>query len=235
MDKLQKLQELEDEIEQNRKDKDRLYLDVGQQRDKVEELKEEREEAKAERQRCLKEADQREVHIKAAEDENEKIEVQRNTTKDNAQFQAMGRKIRSNLADIEKWETEELELLDRADKMKKKMAKLDEKIEEARAELKEIKKRVEETARDYEETIKDLEAKRKAMRDDIAPKVLKDYERIARNRGSSALVKAKKRVCQGCFTTLTKQTENELLKGEEIVHCQNCGRMLTLNKEDSTW
>ena len=141
----------------------------------------------------------------------------------------------SNLADIEKWETEELELLDRADKMKKKMAKLDEKIEEARAELKEIKKRVEETARDYEETIKDLEAKRKAMRDDIAPKVLKDYERIARNRGSSALVKAKKRVCQGCFTTLTKQTENELLKGEEIVHCQNCGRMLTLNKEDSTW
>lgn len=235
LDKLQELQKLEDEIEQNHKDKERLYLDIEQQREKIQELTEERQKAKEERQRCRKEADTREVKARAAEQENEKLEVQRNTTKNTEQFKAMGRSITSNKADIEKWENEELEFLERADQMKQREDKLDRELEEARRELDEIKDRVARQADNYQQTIEELEEQRRAMRDEIAPKVLNEYERLARSRGSSALVKVKQRVCQGCHTTLPKQTENLLLRGKEIVYCHNCGRMLTLNKVDSTW
>lgn len=235
LEKLEKLQELEEEIEQNRKDKESLYLDIEQQRENIQELVEERQKAKEERQRCRKEADAREIKVRAAEEQNEKLKVQRNTTKNNTQFQAMGETIAGNLADIEKWEDEELEFLDRADQMKQREEELDRKTEQAREKLEEVKKRVARRADEYEQTIQKLENKRESLRDDIAPKVLNDYDRLARSRGKTALVKAKKRVCQGCFTTLPKQTENLLLRGEEIVHCHNCGRMLTLNREDAKW
>jgi hypothetical protein len=235
LDRLEQLEELEDEIEQHRTDKQNLYLDVEHQREKIQELTEARQKAKEERQRCRKEADEREVKVRAAEQENEKLEVQRNTTKNNAQFQAMGRAITNNLADIEKWENEELDLLELADKMKDREDELDRKIEKARQKLETIKDRVARQAEEYDQEIQTLEDRSEALREEIAPKVLNEYERLARSRGSSALVKVKQRVCQGCHTTLPKQTENLLLRGEEIVHCHNCGRMLMLNKEDSTW
>lgn len=233
--KLLELQDIEDEIEQNRKDKQNLYLDIEQQREKIQELTEEREKAKQERQRCRKEADAREIKVRTAEQENEKLQVQRNTTKNTEQFKAMGNTITSNRADIQKWEDEELELLDQADQMKKREAKLDRQLQQARQKLDEIKDRVSRRARKYDETIAQLEKQEQAVREEIAPNVLNNYERLARSRGSSALVKVKQRVCQGCHTTLPKQTENLLLRGSEIVYCHNCGRMLMLNKEDSTW
>jgi hypothetical protein len=235
LERLERLQDLEEEIELARKDKQTLYLDIEKQREKVQELVEERQKAKEDRQRYRKEADERELKVKAAEEENEKLKVQRNTTKNNAQFQAMGQSIAGNLADIEKWEDEELELLDQADKMKQREARIDRKIEKAREKLEKVKERVAKRVEQYEEEIQEQERKRQTLREEIAPKVLNDYDRLARSRGKTALVKAKKRVCQGCFTTLTKQTENMLLKGEDIVHCHNCGRMLTLNREDAKW
>ena len=61
--------------------------------------------------------------------------------------------------------------------------------------------------------------------------MLEVYRRVARERGDTALVMVRNRICQGCFTTVTKQTENELLRDEEVVHCHSCGRILMLTEE----
>lgn len=226
--KLKKLEQLQDEIDQNKKDRDRLHLDIDDQEDKVEELKTRRETIKEERTHALKEADRRETQMAAAQEENEKLEIQRNSTKNQAQFKAMGETIAGNKADIEKWENEELEFLEESDQLKQEAEDIAEQIEQEEQKLDDIKQRVRNKAQEYDEAIEELEERKRQIREEVAPSVLEKYDNISRSRGSSALVKVKNRVCQGCHTMLPKQTENELMKGSEIIFCHNCGRMLMI-------
>ncbi len=235
LNKLKQLEKLEDKIELNKKDRDNLHLDIEEQEEKLDRLEKRREEIKEERSHALSEANKRESQMASAEEENEKLEIQRNSTKDQAKFQAMGETIASNIADIEKWETEELEFLERADELEQEAQEVNEKIDRAEKKLQEIKKRVEAKSAEYNQTIQELQEKKQSIRDEINPKVLKKYDNIARSRGSSALVQVKNRVCQGCHTMLPKQTENALLKCSDIVLCHNCGRMLMLNENDSSF
>lgn len=233
LNKLKQIEKLQDKIDINKKDRDNLHLDVEHQQEKVDSLKQRREEIKEERSHALAEADRRESQMASAEEENKNLEIQRNSTKNQAQFQAMGETIASNIADIEKWETEELEFLERADELKQEADEIEGKIERAEKELQEIKERVEKKTEEYNQTIQELEKKKQSIRDEINPKVLKKYDNIARSRGSSALVTVKNRVCQGCHTMLPKQTENALMKCSDIILCHNCGRMLMIDENNS--
>ena len=69
------------------------------------------------------------------------------------------------------------------------------------------------------------------LKGQIDQEVLRPYERLARSRPGSALVEVKARVCQGCYTTLTKQQEILLMRDASVVFCDTCGRMLMLAAE----
>ncbi|MFW6044982.1 MAG: zinc ribbon domain-containing protein [Planctomycetota bacterium] len=235
LDKLKKLQEIDGRIEQNREDRDRLKLDIEQQEERIDKLKSDLQEAREERQRCMKEADKRELNVQEAEEQNEKLKVQRNSTKNREQYQSMGQTIQSNLADIQKWETEELELLDKADEMKKRWEQINEKIEAEESKLEDIQDRVREKTEQYNEKIEELQQERESLLDDIEPDVLEAYRKISRSKGTKALVHVKQRICQGCHTSIPRQSENALLKNDELVYCDNCGRILMLDKHNATF
>jgi len=107
--------------------------------------------------------------------------------------------------------------------------------------LKEIEERVNKTKEAVDAELKELEEERKKVFEKkqelvskIPQKILAFYEKIRRWAGNSAVVPVKKQACMGCFMKINDKTYSKVIKGEEIVTCPHCGRILYLEKEEET-
>jgi hypothetical protein len=60
----------------------------------------------------------------------------------------------------------------------------------------------------------------------VEPGLFQTYQRLLRSRGGVAVVPVKDGSCLGCHVALTPQTYNELRKGEVMLTCANCQRIL---------
>ena len=228
LEKLALLQRLNDKIELCEKDREALSVDVRKAEDELEELKQELEALKKKQIEAQKTADVCEAKISEAENKNEKLQVELNTIKHQRQYDAVRKQIQSNQADIQRWEDQELEALDKVDEVKTKRDQLKAQVEEKERELEELRDEVADERQQYDQKLDELTSKKKSLRNGVPDEVLDSYERIAASLEGKGLAQVRNRVCQGCFTTVTKQTENELMRDEDIIYCNSCGRMLKL-------
>lgn len=83
-----------------------------------------------------------------------------------------------------------------------------------------------------DEAKKKLPSKRKE-RDDLASKipsaVLKNFEYLIKNK-ENAVSELKDGICLGCRMMVSSMTIDEISKGNDIVYCDNCGRILYYQK-----
>jgi hypothetical protein len=102
---------------------------------------------------------------------------------------------------------------------------------ELKAETAEIEKEKEEarkvTAED-EKKLSEWNAKRDALRHEISEDVLRQYERVAKFRGSG-LAEVRDHKCMGCQVMLRPQTYNEVRNGEKVMVCESCSRIYYFN------
>ncbi|EAI5984127.1 hypothetical protein B7676_04525 [Campylobacter coli] len=63
-------------------------------------------------------------------------------------------------------------------------------------------------------------------------KVLSFYEKIRKWAKNTAVVPVKKHACYGCFMKIYDKTYLSVIKGEEIITCPHCGRILYKEQED---
>jgi len=231
LSQLMALQSLDAQIEQLAGDRDALRVDVEQQRQLVQQLAQRREEIRRTRQEEQRQADSLELKIKEREQENARLQIQLNTTKRQAEYDAIRNSLMSHRADISKWEDEELELLERVDRLRREEAELQSRAAAEQQNLRALEEAVARQSADYDRRIDELSERRERLRESIDPKALESYERLKRSRGTTAIALVKGRVCRGCFTSVSKQIENDLLRGTEVVYCQSCGRMLMLDEE----
>ena len=74
--------------------------------------------------------------------------------------------------------------------------------------------------------------KKAKLVDDINQKVLTFYQKIRKWAKNTAVVPVKKQACYGCFMKIYDKTYLSILKGEEIVTCPHCGRILYKESEE---
>ncbi len=72
----------------------------------------------------------------------------------------------------------------------------------------------------------ELFVKREELSRNLEQKVLSFYEKIRIWAGNTAVVPVKKQACYGCYMKLNDKTYSEVIKGDEIVTCPHCGRIL---------
>lgn len=72
----------------------------------------------------------------------------------------------------------------------------------------------------------ELFVKREELSRNLEQKVLSFYEKIRIWAGNTAVVPVKKQACYGCYMKLNDKTYSEVIKGDEIVNCPHCGRIL---------
>jgi predicted nucleic acid-binding Zn-ribbon protein len=227
------LQNLNRRIHQLKQDRDRLRLDTEGEERVVGQKQERIEEVHGRRMQAAKHADAAQLRIEEAEGEIERYRLQLNTVKHQNEYDAIQRAVASRQADIQKWEDEALEALQEADGHGEEETRLIEQVQEGQARLADLRAEADRQARVYASQIESLAAQRDELRSSINPDVLDAYDRQAARHPHTALAEVRDRVCLGCYTQITKQTENLLLRGDKLVHCHSCGRMLLLAPGES--
>ena len=102
---------------------------------------------------------------------------------------------------------------------------------ELKAETAEIEKEKEDARRVTAEDQKKLtewNAKRDGLRQGISEDILRQYERVAKFRGTG-LAGVRDHKCMGCQVMLRPQTYNEVRNGEKVMVCESCSRVYYFN------
>lgn len=119
------------------------------------------------------------------------------------------------------------------------LEELTEKIEEAKKRQAEVKKTNEEQLVNLKQQLSSIGQKIKMKEDErknitvrIDRSTFSVYERVRKGKGGHAVVAVRKRACAGCYKSLPPQRVAEIRRGDTLITCDNCGRLLIWTGED---
>ncbi len=228
LEQIRALQDLNRQIEQLEHDSEMLAVDVRNLERQLDDRKRRAAQAHDRRRDTLRQADAVQLRISEAEAEIARLKGQLNVTKTQKEYDAIRHAVATRQADIRKSEDEGLTALQAVDETAKEEARLAEEVGRAEEELSVTRAEVAGRQAELGARVAELKRERDLARQGINPNVLSAYERLTAHHRSRALAEVRGRICQGCHTRITKQTENLLMRGDEIVYCHSCGRMLML-------
>lgn len=167
-----------------------------------------------------------ELEVTVKQEELKKLQGQMMSIKTNKEYDALISQIDVVKETINEKETQILELLEKTEKLE--------------TNIDDYKKRAEETKEQNEKQLMVLQEKmdsvgtkismKEGERDNIAVRVPKRtmsiYERVRKNRGGDVVVPVRKRACGACYKALPPHTIQEIKRGNHLITCDNCGRML---------
>jgi predicted nucleic acid-binding Zn-ribbon protein len=149
--------------------------------------------------------------------------------KNNEQYKAFQNEIAYAEGEIRKCEDRILSLMEGAET-------LDAAVKSADAALKTEQKQVEaEKVRAKNRSAVDLkevavqQAERKTITDQMTPEFYKEYERLRKKTKNRPIADATEGRCDLCQMSLRPQFFQDLRRGDKIMFCESCGRILTYN------
>ena len=80
--------------------------------------------------------------------------------------------------------------------------------------------------KELEKSFKALLVERASLCSGIDRPLLKHYEQLLKRRGGSAVSAVMKGICQCCHIAIPPQKFNELIRGEEMMSCPHCMRII---------
>ena len=168
-----------------------------------------------------------EIDAQAKRDSIAKFRTQQFQTRKNEEFQALTNEIKRFEGDIKKIEDRELELMEDAEKTKlgqsrppkgntrSKNRMTQRQIADIEAKLQAI-----------EAKSTELDAERAKLAEGVDEDLLYEYDKLFINKAGLAVVALESGNCMGCHMKLTTQTAVRVKNSKEIVHCEQCGRIL---------
>jgi uncharacterized protein len=167
--------------------------------------------------------------IQVHEQKISKLRDQMLQAKTNEQYRAFQNEIAYAKGEIRKAEDKILDLMEQSEPLEKnlKTAEVDLKKEQQQVDAEKTRAR-ERTAADRKElSLKQTE--RKSIVEQIDPKLYAHYERIRKKTKNTAIADASEGRCAACQIALRPQFFQDLRKGEQIMFCESCSRILTYN------
>ena len=128
---------------------------------------------------------------------------------------------------ISELETKVLEQMEAAETAEKTLAEREPEFARLRAEHEERLRAFEEQTRSWTEELAERRRERERMFSALPPGVKGTYQRIvARIRDGVAMAEARGGACSACRMAIRPQVMAEIRRGEEIILCDNCNRIL---------
>jgi hypothetical protein len=167
--------------------------------------------------------------IQMQEQKISKLKDQMLQTKTNEQYRAFQHEIAYAEAEIRKAEDKILDLMEQSEPLDKnvKGAEADLKIQQQHVEA-EKKLARERTGVDQKE-LAETQQERKSVVVQMTPRFYTEYERIRKKTRNTPIADATEGRCDACQITLRPQFFQDLRRGDQIMFCESCGRILTYN------
>ncbi|MCA1592367.1 MAG: C4-type zinc ribbon domain-containing protein [Acidobacteria bacterium] len=183
-------------------------------------LETQRDEARAKRAQFEKEIAETRTHA-------EKAERDLMSSTNPKTYEAAIREADAAKKHISELETKILEQMEAAETAEKTIAEREPEIARMRAERDEQLKSLEERVSTDAEALAARREERERMLANLPPVLKSMYSRIsARIPGGVAVAEARNNSCTACFITLRPQMMADVRRGEEVIVCDNCARIL---------
>ena len=131
-------------------------------------------------------------------------------------------------------ETEILKLMERIETLEKQVKQRSPEIESRRIEIDEQISRWSEAAVSDQQRLEHLLPQRIILIESLSPDARGNYERLSKMRSGFALAEARDYSCQVCRMKIRPQVFNDIRRGETIITCESCGRILYFRVEEVT-
>ncbi len=166
-----------------------------------------------------------ELQVKALRDQITKLRQQQLVLKTNREFRAMETEISNHLHEIEALEEQQLMAMDLVPAVQERIDTAQEHFTSEKASIDtygaELDQRLEEVKRRLAET--------ETLHSEVVNRVpfahLRRYQRL-RSARRPTVVQLRDGVCTGCHLQQTPATRHLVLRDNEIVCCESCGRIL---------
>lgn len=158
-----------------------------------------------------------------------KFKSQQMQTRKNEEFQALSNEIKRFEGDVVGLEDQELELMEEAERLKRVVEETEKRFQAEKTQIETALRAGEEKVGALDKRIAELEAERASLAKEVDEDTLDRYERLFKSKGDLAIVGLTKEVCGGCHMRLPLQTSLKVKAEQEIVHCDQCGRILYYN------
>ena len=154
--------------------------------------------------------------------------------KTNREYDALQHEIEALKNRMDENETGILEGIELGDGLKERLeeeeATFKELESESLATIKDLKKRL----GSVEDNVKEWEEKRAVVETQIERGALSAYNRIRKLvKTGVSVVQVEKSSCGGCFRQLPPQLRVEVRRQDQIIRCENCGRIVVWKDEDA--
>ena len=142
-------------------------------------------------------------------------------------YAAAIREIDASRKHISQIETQILEQMENLETAESEIAQRAPEVAKLREEMNSKLRSFEEQVRTQAEQLSALRAERERLLASLPQQTRATYNRIsARIRDGMALAQARNSSCTACFMSLRPQVMAEVRRGEEIIFCDNCNRIL---------
>jgi len=220
------LQLIDDELDTLQELRGDLPLEVNELNSQIQTIKDNLEEKESAKNSALETMKSNESEIERLNKGLKKFKSQLFQVRNNKEYDALTKEIDHSEEKILAFETENIELENKAQSYKNEIEEVSPQLEEL---LEEIKIKEEELktivkANEREET------KLKSKRDVVAEKVRKSdyntYTRIRKALGGKAVVTISRGACVGCHNVVPPQRQIEVRGNKRLFTCESCGRLL---------
>jgi predicted nucleic acid-binding Zn-ribbon protein len=155
-----------------------------------------------------------------------RYKAQQQQTRKNEEFAALNHEIEHAEKDISALEDQELELMEAYDKGQSRVAEAQKELTAFTEKAKQKKAELEKRMAGVKADLGSAEEKRAAAEKDVPEDALARYRRILKSKKDVAIVPIRHGACGGCHMKVTSQTALSAKGSEELVACDNCGRLV---------
>lgn len=167
-----------------------------------------------------------------AEMQRETYEKQMDLIKTQREYEALDKEIKDAIDKEQQFRKDILREEKEVEDLSTSLEREEEMIKQQEEELKNEQERIKNESKEKEKVFKELEKEE----DDIIPgldeEILFKFERIIKSKEGLGIVPVKGNVCTGCHMILPGQFVNDVRKGERILFCPYCSRILFFQEDN---
>jgi len=171
----------------------------------------------------------RRKHESDIKDQQQKISKYRDQSlnvKTNQEYRALMTEIEHAEKEIAKLEDKVLEIMVAADTRKETLKQAEATLKADSTENEKEKEHARAQTAQDEKELAELSEQRKQLRTGIGEDTLRHYDRVLKLRGSALAPVHDNQMCGVCRVILRPQVYQDVMKGEEIIHCDSCQRIM---------
>ena len=170
-----------------------------------------------------------EADIQTQEQKISKLKDQMLLAKTNEQYRAFQNEIDFCQAEIRKAEDRILELMAESDPLEKNVKAAQSALKVEKAQVDGEKRHARERTAVDEKAASELTVERASIVADVTPNTYQRYERSRKARRGIGITEAADGRCTACFISLRPQFYQELKRGDQVMVCESCQRILYYN------